>query len=133
MKRVLVLALTCFAVAAISDARDYTVSFPDGKEAVLLEQLAKAYPTKDTITLADNSVVTLTFGLTVCVPANAADHAAGVCTSRDTTTVERRMILRKVLKEFLRQHYVAKVANDAGEAARAAAIAAAANDVPAEQ
>ena len=134
MRKALIISFFALAAAATSSAqnRDYTVTWPTAKEAALLEAFAKAYPVGITTTLADASTAVLEYGLTVCVPASAADLEAGVCVPRATTTVERRTILRKALRAFMRDHYRAKVIGDAGDAARATATTTVDADVPVE-
>jgi hypothetical protein len=127
------LTVTAFAPQAEAQAmRDYTVQFPAAAEPVLLAAMAKAYPQGQETTLADGSKATLSYGLTVCIPASAEDVAAGVCVTRNTTLTERRIILRRALRSFMRDHYLAARAGDAAEAARVAALAAATSDVPIE-
>lgn len=135
MRRLTLIALTCFAVAATASAqtmRDYTVSWPAASEADMLAAYAAAYPQTWATTLADASTAPLVYGLTVCVPASAADVEAMTCVERETTLQERRIILRRALRQFMRDHYLAKVGGDAATSARAAALAKGSLNVPAE-
>lgn len=128
----LAIAALLFAALAQGQTTSYTITFPTAYEADLLTAFAKNYPQQQATTLEDNSVVTLTYGLTVCVPASAADAEAGVCVMRATTTAERRVILKRQLRAYMRDMYRAHVGGTAGDAARAAALAAADAAVPVE-